>query len=118
MRVLLIATILLLPAVPVAAQPTTGWTFDVLTMWHSLGSSTIKTEPYGVFTSSDECQIARAKKNVELDHRNLRQPHILPDQPGEKATISVGATTISKETPGGPIETMFVTDCRDDDAGR
>jgi hypothetical protein len=59
-----------------------GWTFAVLTM-RTLGGlgSTVKREPYGVFNSQDACDIARAKKIVELDQSNLRQPHLAQNSP-------------------------------------
>ena len=50
--------------------------------------SNIKREPYGVFTSQDDCDMARAKKIVELDSGNYRLPHLLPD--GEAPVIPPG----------------------------
>jgi hypothetical protein len=101
-------------ASPVVAQPTTGWTFDVLTIWNypKNGWATVKREPYGVFASTDECRIAQAKKNDELDQGNYRQPHLLPNAPVYRTTLAEGARSITTETPGGPTETMSTTDCR------
>jgi hypothetical protein len=101
-------------AEPIVGEPTTGWSFDVLTIWHFpvRGWSTIKREPYGVFISKDDCQIARAKKTFELDQGNYRQPHLLPVY---ARTITDGAKSITAEPPPTvPIETMFVADCRHD----
>jgi hypothetical protein len=94
----------------------TGWTFAVLTMRKYRTELTVKREPYGVFTSRDDCDIARAKKIVELDRGNYRQPHLLPDAQLITTTITVGANTvgaksITTQEPGGPTETMNVTDC-------
>jgi hypothetical protein len=90
----------------------TGWTFAVLTMWHfGSGRSTIKREPYGVFTSRDACDIAQAKKIALLDDGNYRQPHLLPDAPVYTTTVTVGARSITTEAPRGPTETKYVTDC-------
>jgi hypothetical protein len=73
--------------------------------------STVKREPYGVFTSPKECNEARAKKILELDDLNYRQPHLVPDAPVITTTITVGATSTTTQKPGGPTETMNVTDC-------
>jgi hypothetical protein len=76
------AAVLFLPTLA-HAQPSegsaAGWTFTVLTIWNENHSqalrSNIKREPYGVFTSQDDCDIARAKKTDELDRVNSRLPH-------------------------------------------
>jgi hypothetical protein len=97
----------------------TGWTFDVLSMLHARVStvmvSTVTSTPYGVFTSREECEIARAKKVGELDDGHARQPHLLPNQPVYTTTIvdARGTKSITEEKPGGATETMSVTDCRD-----
>ena len=69
------------------------WTFDVLTIWHFVasGHSTVKREPYGVFTSRDDCDRARAKKIAELDDNNLRQPHLPADAPTISSTVQWAA---------------------------
>lgn len=78
------AAVLFLPTVA-HAQPSGGsaasWTFAVLTIWNSPkdGISNVKREPYGVFTSQDDCDMARAKKTVELDNANSRLPHHTQD---------------------------------------
>ena len=88
------AAVLFLPTVA-HAQPSEGsaasWTFAVLTIWQAPHQSNIKREPYGVFTSQDDCEMARAKKIVELDSGNYRLPHLLPDQPVITTTVTVGA---------------------------
>jgi hypothetical protein len=93
----------------------TGWTFAVLTFRKYTRRSTIKREPYGVFTSRDECDIARAKKIAFLDNGDYRQPHLLPDAPVITTTTTtataVSAKSITTEQPGGPTERMDVTDC-------
>jgi hypothetical protein len=89
----------------------TGWTFAVLTFRQYPSQLTVKREPYGVFTSQVDCDIARAKKIVELDRGDYRQPHLLPNAPTITTTLTVGARSITTEKPGGPIETMDVTAC-------
>jgi hypothetical protein len=71
----------------------------------------VKREPYGVFTSKDNCDLARAKKIVELDRLDDRQPHFLKDAPVITTTVTVGAVATTVAQPGGPIETMNVTEC-------
>ena len=69
----------------------TGWTFAVLTFRTIFtDGSTIKREPYGVFTSKDDCDIARAKKIAFLDDGDYRQPHLLPDAPVIITTTTTG----------------------------
>jgi hypothetical protein len=111
--------------VKVNAPGVTSWTFAVLTMWHwsSRGRSaqstsappptrqTVTREPYGMFTSKDDCEIARAKKIAALDESHSRQPHWLKDQPTFITTVTVGNLSTTTERPGGPLETMNVTDC-------
>jgi hypothetical protein len=114
----------------------TGWTFAVLTIRQSRGlpnelvsgtdhfvpdsrlivRSSVKREPYGVFTSQDDCDIARAKKIVEIDAGNSRFSHLPPDAPviTTTRTYGYGARSITTEGPGGPSETMSVTDCKAD----
>jgi hypothetical protein len=94
----------------------TGWTFDVLTLYHApaMGVSTVTHAPYGVFTSRDECEMARAKKTAELDEGNYRYPHLLPNAPVYTTTITVGARSITTEKPGGPTETKSVADCHNE----
>jgi hypothetical protein len=106
----------------------TGWTFAVLTIWQFnkkptspyfgqsglIVRSSVKREPYGVFTSQDDCDIARAKKIVELDAGGYRLPHLTANAPVITTTITVGARSITTEQPGGPTETMYVTDCAAD----
>jgi hypothetical protein len=100
-------------AAPVAAQSTARWTFDVLTIRQSGRTSTLKHTPMGRWDSRDKCEIARAKKTFDLDRDNSRQPHLIPDQPPDITTISTAASTITRQTPGGPVETIDVTACRD-----
>jgi hypothetical protein len=102
-----------------------GWTFDVLTIWQFHGlpddqfrpesglirRSSVKREPYGVFTSQDDCDTARAKKIDELDRGNYRLPHLTANAPVITTMISVGATAMTTQRPGGPTETMHVTNC-------
>jgi hypothetical protein len=140
MRALLTATAILLVAVPAVAQPkvdggATRWTFDVVTMRHIPGRATVKRTPYGMFTSRDECEIARAKKVAELDQYNYRQPYLVPSQDSRTTTTgaaagaasitlnpptstvnAVGAATGMSSTiierPSGTVEHMNVNDCR------
>jgi hypothetical protein len=112
------------------AARVTGWTFAVLTIWHSSGRSRdssgpnrvdVKREPFGVFTSSDDCEIARGKKIVDLDEGNYRQPHKTPNQPlltttitynqGGTAGATSGATSVSTQHHSGPTAIMTVTNC-------
>jgi hypothetical protein len=120
--------------VKVNAPGVTSWTFAVLTMWHvgsGRGTSarstssqsqippsappptrqTVKREPYGMFTSKDDCEIARAKKIAALDERNSRQPHLVENAPVITTTVTVGNLSTTTQRPGGPLETMNVTDC-------
>jgi len=83
------------------------WTFAVLTIWQSAGRAHIKREPYGVFTSSDDCNKARAAEIAELDVGNSRLPHLTPNAPTIITTVGNRTT----ESKGGPIERMDVTDC-------
>ena len=111
MRALLAATIIapVAIAVPVVAQQhTIGWTFDVLTIWNFPGESTVKTEPFGGNWDKDTCEKQRAQETHVLDQGNQRQPHLTANAPVSTTSVTVGATS----TPGGPVETMFVTDCR------
>jgi hypothetical protein len=89
----------------------TGWTFAVLTFRKYSRTLTVKREPYGVFTSRDDCDIARAKKIAFLDNGDYRQPHLLPDAPVITTTVTVGAKSITTEKPSGPTERMDVTEC-------
>ena len=104
------------------------WTFAVLTIWQfhgqptnpyfgqswSIVRSSVKREPYGVFTSQDDCDIARAKKIVELDAGGYRLPHLTANAPVITTTITVGVTSLTSSQSGGPTETMYVTDCAAD----
>ena len=36
--------------------------------------ASVKREPWGLFASEDDCNMARTKKIAELDERHLRQP--------------------------------------------
>jgi hypothetical protein len=94
------------------------WTFAVLTIWH-LGSpvslrASVRREPWGLFTSEDDCNKARAKRISELDDTHSRQPHLTANAPTIRTTVSQGATSVTTEQKGGPIETMVVTDCEVD----
>jgi hypothetical protein len=96
----------------------TGWTFAVLTLrkFSRLSTNgprivTVKREPYGVFTSRDDCDIARAKKIAFLDNGDYRQPHLLPDAPVITTTVTVGAKSMTTEQPDPTTETMNVTGC-------
>jgi len=104
---LLLATATALMLNGSASAQVDRWAFDVLTIRHSPFRSTVKTEPYGVFTSRDDCNKARAKKIAELDDRNDRQPHLTADAPTVITTVGQRTT----ETKGGPIENMFVKEC-------
>jgi hypothetical protein len=97
--------------VKVNAPGEVGWTFAVLTFRQYPSLLTVKREPYGVFTSRDDCDEARAKKIDELDRGDYRQPHWLKDAPVISSTIAVGAKSITTVQPGGPTQTMNVTDC-------
>ena len=137
MRSLLLATtaaLMLTGSADSAQIVRDGWTFAVLTIRQSNGlpdevvsrtdrfvpdsrfivRSSVKREPYGVFTSQDDCDIARAKKIVELDAGGYRLPHLTANAPVITTTITVGARSITTEQPGGPTETMYVTDCAAD----
>jgi hypothetical protein len=133
MRSLLLATTaaLMLTGSASAQIVRDGWTFAVLTIWQSRGlneevvsrtdrfvpdsrfivRSSVKREPYGVFTSQDDCDIARAKKIDELDRGNYRLPHSTANAPVITNTITMGATSITSTRSGGPTETMHVTEC-------
>jgi hypothetical protein len=89
-----------------------GWAFDVITIWRAPRESTVRREPYGVFSSKDECEKARAKKIAVLDEGHYRQPHLLPNQPMITTSITVGNTTTTSQVTGGPTETMNVLSCR------
>ena len=104
-------------------------------MRHIPGRATVKRTPYGMFTSRDECEIARAKKVAELDQYNYRQPYLVPSQDSRTTTTgaaagaasitlnpptstvnAVGAATGMSSTiierPSGTVEHMNVNDCR------
>jgi hypothetical protein len=72
-----------------------GFSFSLLTIWQNPGSgfNTVKSEPFGVYASMQECDMARARKIAQLDANNLRQPHILPG-------TSFVPTTTSQSTWG------------------
>jgi hypothetical protein len=99
-----------LPVVKVN-EPGEAWTFAVWTFRKYPRHSTIKLEPHGVFTSPNECNIARAKKIAQLDEGDYRQPHLLPDWPTITTTTTVGARSITTEQPGSPEEWMNVSNC-------
>jgi hypothetical protein len=113
-----------LPVVKVNA-PGDSWTFAVLTTWQFNGNpkspyfgrsgfilrSSVRREPYGVFTSQDDCDIARAKKIVELDAVGYRLPHLTTNAPVITTTLTEGVRSITTTEPTGPTETMYVTDC-------
>jgi hypothetical protein len=89
--------------VPAVAQPN-NWTFDVLTMragYSYHGRSTVKHTPYGIFTSRDECEKARAQKIAELDNSNARQPHSITGEASKTTTMDVvtGAAVINQTDP-------------------
>ena len=120
MRALLLATTAALmltgsASAQIVRDGDNDWTFAVLTIWQFNGQlvrSSVKREPYGVFTSQDDCDIARAKKIVELDAGGYRLPHLTANAPVITTTITVGVITSSQS--GGPTETMYVTDCAAD----
>jgi hypothetical protein len=104
------------------AAPLSGWTFALLTFRQFNQYSTVKREPYGVFTGKNECEMARARKIVELDERNLRQHHSAPNSPiifesdgaieASRAHLSASKSTFAGVK--GPIETMNVSECAAD----
>jgi hypothetical protein len=107
----------------------TGYSFNLLTIRHSPGSSfnTVKSEPFGVYASMQECNMARATKVAELDAANQRQPHYLPNAPmvssttvssnwnyfgfGRMSRANDQITSTTSQTPLGPTENMNVTFC-------
>jgi hypothetical protein len=119
MRALLLATTAALmltgsASAQIVRDGDNDWTFAVLTIWQFNGQlvrSSVKREPYGVFTSQDDCDIARSKKIVELDAGGYRLPHLTANAPVITTTITMGATSITSSRPGGPTETMHVTNC-------
>jgi hypothetical protein len=66
------------PNAPTSGMP--GYAFKLLTIWQNAkpGTSTVKSEPFGVYASMQQCDTARAAKIAELDAANQRQPHSLP----------------------------------------
>jgi hypothetical protein len=119
------------PQVDVSA---TGWTFYVVKMKHNQipGLSTIKHDPYGVFASRDECEMARAKVVADLDDGDFRQFH--PIKQRESNTDNTSITRMSPNKPDSqttyinstftdnnsrrpsrsdPVEFMDTTVCRD-----
>jgi hypothetical protein len=121
------ATALMLNGSASAQVAQDRWTFAVLTIWQLGGDpgsseprrtphrASIKREPWGLFTSEDDCNRARAKKIAELDERHLRQPHLTANAPTISTTVSQGSTSVTSEQKGGPIETMVVTECEQPD---
>jgi hypothetical protein len=65
------------------------------------GRSTVKHTPYGIFTSRDECEIARAKKIAELDDRDARQPHSITGEAAKTTTAgeTAAAAAITQTDP-------------------
>ena len=106
------AAVLFLPTVA-HAQPSegraSGWTFAVLTIWQFKHTSNIKRVPYGVFTSQDDCDMARAKKIVELDDVNFRLPHLtemrqsLPPRHSGRQIDHYGKTSVRAKRCTSPI---------------
>jgi hypothetical protein len=83
-----------------------GYAFKLQTIWQNAkpGVSTIKSEPFGVYASIQECDAARAAKITELDAANLRQPHPLPGAqmvPTTTRTASWGYSTTPGRSFGG-----------------
>jgi hypothetical protein len=78
-----------------------GYSFKLLTIWQNAkpGTSTVKSEPFGVYGSMQECDMARAAKIAELDAANLRQPR---PGPGSQLvpTTTYGSTWGYTSTPG------------------
>ena len=84
-----------------------GFSFSLLTIWHNPGTrfNTVKSEPFGVYASMQECDMARAAKIAELDATNMRQPHSLPGAPLVPTTTSTSnwgyASSGSTSSGGG-----------------
>src|SRR6516162_4596795 len=83
-----------------------GFSFSLLTIWHNPGTrfNTVKSEPFGVYASMQECDMARAAKIAELDATNMRQPHSLPGAPLVPTTTSTsnwGYSTTPGSSSGG-----------------
>jgi hypothetical protein len=55
-----------------------GYSFKLLTMRNDGRFSSVKSAPFGVYASLQECDMARARKLAELDATDLRHPHYLP----------------------------------------
>jgi len=104
---------------PVRSVP--GYIFNVLTMRHGIyGSghddkrkpfsmSQIRSEPFGVYATLQECDIARAKKIAELDAGDSRFPHLPAGAQSITTHFTDGSTSVAKDAESS--ERKDVTFC-------
>jgi len=112
----------------VAGPGVPGYAFKVLTIRHGLhgnddgpalnngkeriappfSMSQIISEPFGVFTTREECDVARAVKIAQLDRAYLRFPH-LPENAHETVTYLPGGAVVTEKK--GSMERNDVTYC-------
>ena len=107
------------PNTPVSGVP--GYAFKLLTMRKRGRFATVKSEPFGVFGSMQECDIARAAKIAELDASNLRQgdyigptvstTRIHSNWHGVGPVLNGTSSSVTADEPTGPFEKMDVTFC-------
>ena len=92
------------PNAPTSGVP--GYAFKLLTIRQNAvpGISTMKSQPFGVYASMQECDAARAAKIAELDAAELRQPHFLPGTqmvPTTRTDSNWGYSTTPGSSSGG-----------------
>jgi len=92
------------PNAPTSGVP--GYAFKLLTIRQNAvpGTSTVKSQPFGVYASMQECDAARAAKIAELDAAELQQPHFLSGTqmvPTTRTNSNWGYSTTPGSSSGG-----------------
>jgi hypothetical protein len=67
----------------------------------------IKSEPFGVFATLQECDMARAQKIAELDAQNRRFPHQREDAPTITTTFANGMSVTSQQALQERLDVTF-----------
>jgi len=106
---------------PVISQGVPGYAFKLITMRKRGRFATVKSEPFGVYTSIGECDAARAAKIAELDAGDLRQgdyvgpmvstTRINSTWSGVGPVLNGTSSAVTADEPTGPFEKKDVTAC-------
>jgi hypothetical protein len=94
------------------ARGVPGYAFNVLTFnigsYGRVSMNQIKSEPFGVYATMEECDEARARKIANLDRRDARFPHLAPNSV-QRTTHFANGSSVTE--PKGPAQRMDVTFC-------